>query len=74
MFNAFWDWWHFNFWLGLSSLVAGLVVVSPFFLSKTLRKRISELDSHLETIGLVALLLAIVIIGLYNRLGASSGA
>jgi hypothetical protein len=38
------------------------------------RKRLSQSDTDLETIGLIVLVIAAVIIGLYNHFGRSSGA
>lgn len=61
--------WQFNFWLGLACLAVGVLVISPFLLSKQFRRRFSTVDSHLESIGLLAIALAIVVIGVYNSVG-----
>ncbi|MFC5571557.1 hypothetical protein ACFPN1_15970 [Lysobacter yangpyeongensis] len=74
MLKAIIDWWQFNFWLGTACLAAGVAVISPFLFSKTFRKRFSWSDTDLETIGLIVLVIAAVIIGLYNHFGRSSGA
>ena len=74
MLHAFWDWWQFNFYLGLASLAAGIAVISPFLLNKSSRKRISRMDLDLEALGLVVLILAVVIVGLYNWFSAASSA
>jgi hypothetical protein len=64
------NWWQFNFWLGLASLAAGIVVISPCLLSKRFRKWFSRGDFDLEGIGLVALVLAVLAIGMYNYFAA----
>ena len=61
------NWWQWNFWLGLASLAAGIAVISPFLLSKRFRKLFSRGDFDLEGIGLIALILAVIAVGLYNR-------
>jgi uncharacterized membrane protein (DUF4010 family) len=66
-------WWQFHFWLGTACLVAGIAVVSPFLPSKAFGKWFGRSDIDLETLGLVVLVVAVVIIGLYNYLGRSSG-
>ena len=71
MFNQLLDSWKFDFWLGLASLVAGLIVVAPFLLSTRFRKRFANLD--VESIGLLALVVLVVSIGCYNYFGAASG-
>lgn len=63
--------WQFNFWLGLASVLAGLVVISPCLLIPGLRRRILKANVDIEGIGLIALVFAIVVIGCYNRFGAS---
>lgn len=74
MFEQFLNWWSFNFWLGLVSLITGLVIVSPFLLSKNFRRRILRSDFDIEAIGIVALVVAVIAIGCYNYFGAGSGA
>ena len=74
MLKAIFDWWQFNFWLGTACLAAGIAVVLPFLLSKSFRKWFGRADIDLETVGLIALVVAVVIIGLYNHFGRSGGA
>ena len=74
MFKAIFDWWQFNVWLGTACLAAGIAVVLPFLLSKSFRKWFVRSDIDLETVGLIVLIIAVVIIGLYNSFGLSSGA
>ncbi len=71
MFDQLVNSWKFDFWLGLASLVAGLIVISPLLLSSRFRKR--ALDFDLEAIGLFALVVLVVSIGCYNYFGAGSG-
>ena len=66
MLHAILDWWQFNFWLGLACLAAGIAAISPFLLSKSFRKWFSRTDLDIENVGLVVLVLAVAIIGLYN--------
>lgn len=68
------DIWQFNFWLGLASLCAGLVVVSPCLLFPTLRRRILQAELDIEGVGLIALAVAIVAIGCYNYFSGTGGA
>ena len=74
MFEQLATWWQFNFWLSLASLGVGLAVVSPFLLSRTLRKRFMRSDLDLEAIGLLTIVVVIIAIGCYNYFGAGSGA
>ena len=71
MFNQLMNSWKFDFWLGLASLVAGLVVITPLLLSSRFRKRFPDLD--IEAIGLLALIVLVVLIGCYNYFGAAGG-
>jgi len=66
MLNAHLGWWQSNFWLGTASVVADVVIVSLFLLSKSFRNRFARADIDLEAIGLAVLVLAITITGLYN--------
>lgn len=70
MIHEIWKWIEFNFWLGLICLAVGLFATLPLLLTKSSRKRFLRLDYEFETIGLVVLIAAIVLIGLYNHLGA----
>jgi len=74
MFSQFLDSWQFNFWRGLASLCAGLLVISPCLLVPSLRRNILKADLDIEAIGLIALVVAIVAIGCYNYFGGTSGA
>jgi hypothetical protein len=71
MIHAVWDWVQFNFWSSLLCLVAGLVVVAPLLLSKSFRERFLRSNWDLEVIGVVALAIVLLVVGLYNHLGAS---
>ncbi|SHL71947.1 hypothetical protein [Rhodanobacter sp. OK091] len=71
MLHAFWDWTKFGLGFGLACLVAGLIVTLPLLLFKPLRKRFSRSNYDVETIGAVALLGALLVIGLYNHFGAN---
>ncbi|AMJ56422.1 hypothetical protein AXG53_07005 [Stenotrophomonas sp. KCTC 12332] len=68
------DIWQFNFWLGLASLCAGLVVISPCLLLPTLRRRILLAELEIECVGLIALAVAIVATGCYNYFSGTGGA
>ena len=74
MLSQILDSWQFNFWLGLASLCAGLVVISPCLLVPSLRRKIVKADLDIEGVGLIALVVAIVAIGCYNYFGGTSGA
>jgi hypothetical protein len=67
MLNAIADFWRSGFWFDVAFLTAGIAVVSPVLLSKSLRKRLARSDLDLEKIGLIALILGLVAIGVYNR-------
>lgn len=64
------DWWWRHFWLGLAATVVGLIAISPLLLSKRFRKWFSRSDLDLENLGLLLIVVAIVAIGVYNRLSA----
>ena len=72
MIYAIWDWVRFNFWLGLLGLAAGLIVTLPFWFSKSFRARFLRSNYELETIGIVALVIAVFVIGVYNHFGAGA--
>ena len=74
MLSQLLDSWQFNFWRGLASLCAGLLVISPCLLVPSLRRKILKADLDIEAIGLIALVVAIVAIGCYNYFGGISGA
>jgi hypothetical protein len=71
MLHAFWDWTKFGLGFGFACLVAGLIVTLPLLLFKPLRKRFSRSKYDVETIGAVALVGALLVIGLYNHFGAN---
>jgi threonine/homoserine/homoserine lactone efflux protein len=66
MIDQFLNSWQFNFWLGLASLGAGLVVVAPCLLIPSWRRRILRSDIDIEGVGLIALTVVIIAIGFYN--------
>ena len=66
MLDQLWNSWQFNVWLGLASLGAGLVVVSPCLLVPSWRRSILRSDIDIEGVGLIALTVVIVAIGFYN--------
>jgi hypothetical protein len=69
MIHAFW----MSFWIGLICTAAGFVVTLPFLLIKSLRERLFGSAHAIEAIGAIALVIAIVFIGLYNNFWASGG-
>jgi hypothetical protein len=66
MLHAAVDFWRTG-WFEVTCLAAGTAVVSPFLLSRSLRKRFSRSDLDLEKVGLIALIVALFAIGVYNR-------
>ncbi|GAB3745228.1 hypothetical protein [Lysobacter olei] len=74
MLDAIFDWWQFDFWFKTICLAAGIAVVLPFLMSKSFRKRFARSDVDLEAIGLIALVAAVIIIGLDNYFWRGSGA
>lgn len=73
MLGELWQSWQFNVWLGLASIGAGLVVVSPCLLVPSWRRKLLKADLDIEGIGLIALVVALVAFGTYNYVGAGSG-
>ena len=73
MLDALWGHWQFNFWLGLASLGAGLVVVAPCLLVPSWRRKILQADLNIEGVGLIAMTVALVAVGCYNYFGAANG-
>lgn len=73
MLSQLWNSWQFNFWLGLASLGAGLVVVAPCLLVPSWRRKILRADVDIEGVGLIALTALIVAVGCYNYFGAGNG-
>ena len=71
MAHAIWEWMQFNCWFGILCLAAGMAVTLPLLLSKSLRNRFLRSNYELETIGVIALVIALFVIGLYNHFGAS---
>lgn len=74
MLGQLWDSWQLNFWLGLASLGAGLVVVMLFLLIPAWRRKFLRSGMDIEGVGLVALMVVIVAIGCYNYFGGGTGA
>jgi hypothetical protein len=70
MIHEIWKWIEFNFWFGFVALAVGLLATLPLLLTKTNRKRFLRSGYEIEVIGAVVLIVAIVLIGLYNHLGA----
>ena len=66
MLSELWESWQFNFWLGLASLGAGLIVVSPCLLVPSWRRKLLQADLDIESIGLLALMVTLVAVGFYN--------
>jgi hypothetical protein len=66
MLNAAVDFWRAG-WFEVTCLAAGTAVVSPFLLSRSLRKRLARADLDLEKVGLIVLIVALFAIGVYNR-------
>jgi hypothetical protein len=66
MLNATVDIWRSG-WFEVTCLAAGTAVVSPFLLSRSLRKRFARSDLDLEKLGLIVLIVALFAIGVYNR-------
>jgi hypothetical protein len=62
-------WWTLHFWYTTICLVAGAAVVSPFLFSTSFRRWFARRDIDVELIGLAALVVAIVSVGLYNTWG-----
>ncbi len=73
MIETLWNWWVFDFWRSVASLAVGLLVIAPFFLIPSVRKRIKKSDIDIEAIGLLTIVAAIIGIGCYNYFGAGSG-
>ena len=71
MLHVFWDWTKFGLGFGLVCLVAGLVVTLPVWLFKPLRQRFSRSSLDLEEIGAIAVVITLLVVGLYNHFGAS---
>ena len=72
MLNQIWEWWTSNLVWSLFFLVAGLLIVSPLFLSRSFRKRLVRSDNGIEVIefvGFIVFIALIVGIGIYNNLG-----
>jgi hypothetical protein len=70
MIHEIWKWIEFNFWFTSICFAVGLLVTLPLLLAKSSRRRFLRSGYEIETIGAVVLIVAIVLIGLYNRLGA----
>lgn len=66
MLNATVDFWRSG-WFEVACLAAGTIVVSPFLLSRSLRRRYARPNLDLEKIGLIVLIVALFAIGVYNR-------
>ena len=74
MLSDLMDWISYRTWLELACVTAGVFVLAPFARSSRARKWLSRLDlDGIEVIGFVALALALVGIGVYNRFGGGNG-
>jgi hypothetical protein len=69
MIHEIWQWIEFNFWFASICLAVGLLATLPLLLTKSSRRRFLRSGYEIETIGAVVLIVAIVLIGLYNNLG-----
>ena len=70
MLQDIFEWWQYNFWLGLAGFAVGVATIAPLLLSKRFRNRFSRSNLELEGLGVLLIVLAIISIGLYNRLSA----
>ena len=69
MIHEIWKWIEFNFWLGLICFAVGLLATLPLVLIKSRRERFLRSGYDIDTIGAIALIVAVISIGLYNHLG-----
>jgi len=73
MVDELWGFWQFNFWLGLASLGAGLLAVSPCLLVPSWRRKILQADMDIEGLGAIVLFIVMVAVGCYNYIGVADG-
>ncbi len=73
MLSQIWESWQFNLGLGLVSLSAGLLVVSPCLLVPSWRRKLLRSNLDIEGVGLIALTVVLVAAICYNYLGAGDG-
>ncbi|MCW0400005.1 hypothetical protein NB688_003536 [Xanthomonas sacchari] len=73
MLSQIWESWQFNLGLGLASLGAGLLVVSPCLLVPSWRRKLLRSNLDMEGVGLIALTVVLVAFGFYNYVSAGNG-
>ncbi|MDQ7760543.1 hypothetical protein RAB70_03450 [Xanthomonas sontii] len=73
MLSQIWESWQFNLGLGLASLGAGLLVVSPCLLVPSWRRKLLRSNLDMEGVGLIALTVVLVAVGFYNYVSAGNG-
>ncbi|WP_371180709.1 hypothetical protein [Xanthomonas sacchari] len=73
MLRQLWESWQFNLGLGLASLGAGLLVVSPCLLVPSWRRKLLRSNLDIEGVGLIALTVVLVAVGFYNYVSAGDG-
>lgn len=73
MLSQLWESWQFNLGLGLASLGAGLLVVSPCLLFPSWRRKLLRSNLDIEGVGLIALTVALAAVGCYNYISAGNG-
>lgn len=73
MLSQLWESWQFNLGLGLASLGAGLLVVSPCLLVPSWRRKLLRSNLDIEGVGLIALTVALAAVGCYNYISAGNG-
>lgn len=73
MLGQIWESWQFNLGLGLASLGAGLLVVSPCLLVPSWRRKLLRSNLDMEGVGLIALTVVLVAVGFYNYVSAGNG-
>ncbi|KQY50363.1 hypothetical protein [Lysobacter sp. Root494] len=67
MLNTLAGFWRSGFWFDVACLAAGAAAISPFLLTRSLRTWLSRSDLDLEKAGLIALVVALVVIGACSR-------
>ncbi|XQA65124.1 hypothetical protein ACM9XC_17045 [Xanthomonas sacchari] len=71
--SQLWESWRFNLGLGLASLGAGLLVVSPCLLVPSWRRKLLRSNFDIEGAGLIALMVVLVAVCFYNYVSAGNG-
>lgn len=73
MLSQLWESWQFNIGLGLASLGAGLLAVSPCLLVPSWRRKLLRSNLDIEGAGLMTLTVVLVAVGCYNYFGSGNG-